>query len=194
MWDNLKDYHIILGSQSPRRVQLLGGLGIAFEQYAMPEIDESYPENLPPEEVALYIAEKKAKAYAGRMQDNTLLITADTVVIDSKDRILGKPADPAEAKSMLQCLSDSTHRVVTGVVIATPGHREKISCISKVTFGALTDEQIDYYLSNFAPLDKAGAYGIQEWIGYVAIKHIEGSFYNVMGLPVYQVAHTLMLF
>ncbi|KGN72280.1 septum formation inhibitor Maf [Porphyromonas macacae] len=194
MWDNLKDYHIILGSQSPRRVQLLGGLGIAFEQYAMPEIDESYPENLPPEEVALYIAEKKAKAYAGRMQDNTLLITADTVVIDSKDRILGKPADPAEAKSMLQCLSDSTHRVVTGVVIATPGHRKKISCISKVTFGALTDEQIDYYLSNFAPLDKAGAYGIQEWIGYVAIKHIEGSFYNVMGLPVYQVAHTLMLF
>lgn len=194
MWDNLSQYNIILGSQSPRRKQLLSGLGIVFEQKPMPDIDESFPNSLPGEAVAPYIAGKKSEAYLPMMQADTLLITADTVVIDAQGNILGKPKDETDAKQMLRTLSQSTHRVVTGVVVRTMERVEQFSSTTSVTFGALSREQIDYYVRNYKPLDKAGAYGIQEWIGYIAIEKINGSFYNVMGLPVHQLSQLLLNF
>ncbi len=194
MWDNLSQYNIILGSQSPRRKQLLAGLGIIFEQKPMPDIDESFPSSLSCEEVAPYIAGKKSEAYLPMMQQDTLLITADTVVIDAQRNILGKPKGAADATQMLQTLSQSTHRVVTGVVVRTIDKMEMFSSTTAVTFGALTQEQIDYYVREYKPFDKAGAYGIQEWIGYIAIEKINGSFYNVMGLPVHQLSQLLFNF
>lgn len=194
MWEKLDKYQIVLGSQSPRRAQLLAELGLRFEQRPMPEVDESFPAHLPTDEVACYIARKKAVAYAPMMNDQTLLITADTVVVAPDGQILGKPKNEAEAKAMLQKLSHATHRVITGMVVKTRAKEEVVSVMTEVTFGILADEQIDYYIAQYRPMDKAGAYGIQEWIGYVGIEKIAGSFYNVMGLPVYQLTHTLMFF
>ncbi len=179
-------YKIILASNSPRRKELLSGIDIAYEVKTLRDIDESYPEELPNEKVAEFLAQKKASAYADILTNETLLITADTVVI-LNDEILGKPIDKSDAKAMLKKLSDNTHRVITGVCLTS---KEKQICFSDtafVTFGKLLDEEIEYYVEKYNPMDKAGAYGVQEWIGYVAVERIEGSYFNVMGLPIYQV-------
>lgn len=192
MLDNLKQYNIILGSQSPRRKELLSGLDIHFKQQTIPNIQENYPADLPLEEVPQHLARVKAEAYRahGLLEDNTLLITADTVVIIDQT-ILGKPQNREEAYVMLQKLSGRTHQVVTGVCISHKAQSKIFSCTSSVTFAKLSSEEIDYYLTQYHPYDKAGSYGIQEWIGYIAIQRVEGSFYNVMGLPVHLLYHEL---
>ncbi|MDR3262562.1 MAG: Maf-like protein [Tannerella sp.] len=179
----IEKYRIVLASHSPRRKELLGGLGIDFEVRVIPDIDESYPAGLSPAEIPGYIAQKKADAYTSSMKDDELIITADTVVILDND-ILEKPADRDEALCMLRRLSGRTHEVVTGVVLTTRRQRIAFEVTSSVDFAALDEEEIRYYVDAFHPYDKAGAYGIQEWIGYVGVQGIRGSFYNVMGLPV----------
>lgn len=174
---------LLLGSNSPRRKELIAGLNREFKIVALPDVDESYPSTISSEEVAPYIALLKAKAYAHLLVEDDVLITADTVVC-LDDQILGKPADEAEARVMLAQLSGRTHEVITGVTITTQEVQHTFSERTFVTFVALTQQEIDFYVDQYRPLDKAGAYGIQEWIGYVGISRIEGSFYNVMGLPV----------
>lgn len=193
MLENIAKYNVVLGSNSPRRKELLSGLGVAFEVRPMPEIDESYPSSLPNEEVALYVANKKAEAYAPFMTDETLLITADTVVC-CKGTIFGKPSSCEDAAMMLRSLSGCSHEVITGVVLATTRQTERFSVSTKVFFSPLTDQEIDYYIKTFQPYDKAGAYGIQEWIGFVAIERIEGSYFNVVGLPVQRLYRALRRF
>ena len=185
------NYHIILASNSPRRKELLSGIDIPYEIYTFPDIDESYPETLPHEEVAEFLARKKASAYFAKLKDDTLLITADTIVILG-DVILGKPFDDADAKQILRALSGQTHRVITGVCLTTKEKQKSFSAVSRVTFGTLSDKEIDYYVDKYHPMDKAGAYGVQEWIGYVAVEHIEGSYFNIMGLPIYRVYQELV--
>ena len=183
MLDNLKGYKIVLASNSPRRRELLGSLGIDFKVFTLADIDESYPPGLGAKQTAEYISAKKASAYMAEINPDVLLITADTVVsID--DDILGKPSSEADACKMLRMLSGRTHEVITGVSIVLGGKCNTFSAVSRVTFDHITDEEISYYVENFRPMDKAGAYGIQEWIGMVAVKGIEGSYFNVMGLPV----------
>lgn len=193
IYDKLKKYHIILGSQSPRRKQLLEGLDIEFEQHPMPDIEEVYPDSLSAEDVPEYLSRLKASAYKSQMAEDTLLITADTVVI-TEGRILGKPKNRQEAFEMLQSLSGKRHVVVSGVSITTKAEQLSFSTKSFVTFAEVSDEEINYYIDKYRPFDKAGSYGIQEWIGYVAIEKIEGSFYNVMGLPVQQLYKSLKNF
>ena len=178
-------HRIILASQSPRRRELLGGLGVQFDVRVIPNIDESYPETLRPEDVPLYIAHAKARAYLPSLAADELLITADTVVVLEGD-ILGKPRDRDDALGMLRRLSGRRHTVVTGVVL-TPGDGQRqtdFSVASTVDFAPLSEAEITLYIDRLRPFDKAGAYGIQEWIGFVGVRGIEGSFYNVMGLPV----------
>ncbi len=189
----ITNYKIILASNSPRRKELLSGIDVDYEIRTLPDIDESYPDDLPNEEVAEYIARKKASAYAAELSAETLLITADTVVL-LDDTILGKPLDAADAKRMLRVLSGKTHRVITGVCLTSRQKQVAFSSVSHVTFGELSDEEIDYYVEKYRPFDKAGAYGVQEWIGYVAVKHIDGSYFNVMGLPIYRVYNELKNF
>jgi septum formation protein len=193
MLTNLHPYKIILGSNSPRRKELLAGLGLSFEVKPMPGLDESYPVSLKSGEIALYIAVKKAKAYLPTLQENELLITADTIVCINNN-VLGKPADRADAFRMLQTLSAKTHEVITGVCLTTRSKSVSFSVVSTVSFAPVSDEDIIYYIDTFHPYDKAGAYGIQEWIGCVAVEGIQGSFYNVMGLPVQRVYQELRVF
>jgi len=177
------DYRIILASNSPRRKELMSGLDIPFEIKTLPDIEESYPDTLQKEEIPLYLAKLKADAYKTLMQDNTLLITADTIVwLDGK--VYGKPKNEAEAKYMLQKLSGRTHEVFTGVCLTTRQKQKSFFAVSKVSFANISEAEIDYYVKKYKPFDKAGAYGVQEWIGYIGVEHLEGSFYNVMGLPV----------
>ena len=183
MLENLKDYNIILASESPRRKELLAGLGINFEIKVLKGIDESYPDNIPTKEVAEYISKEKAAAYKDVLNEKDMIITADTVVING-DEILGKPHEKQQAIEMLENLSDKTHSVVTGVTILTKEKSISFSTETKVDFAKLSEEEINYYIDNYKPFDKAGAYGIQEWIGYVAVKSISGSYFNVMGLPI----------
>ena len=190
MWQHLSKYRIILGSQSPRRVELLRGLDLPFEQVLLEGVDESYPATLRPEEIPLYIAQHKAESYRPLLDDQTLLITADTLVF-VEDEVLGKPRTPDEAASMLQRLSGRRHYVTTGVSIRTSQHDLSFADTAAVDFLPLTSREIEYYVQHYSPLDKAGAYGIQEWIGYTAISSIEGSFYTVMGLPVHLVSKYL---
>ena len=198
---NLEKYRIVLASNSPRRKELLAGLGLSFEVRVMQGIDESYPSSLPVDEVALYIAGKKAEAYRGAMSSDELIITADTVVIVG-DEILGKPADEHDAKRMLRLLSGRTHQVTTGVCLfcqhpcrQDPLDQEsRFSVTTDVSFKRLTDEEIDYYITHYHPFDKAGAYGIQEWIGYIGVTGLHGSYYNVMGLPVQRIYNELLKF
>lgn len=192
MFENINGYNIVLASNSPRRKELLSGLGLEFEVKVLPDVDESYPKNLLPEEVPIYIASKKANANRVNMADNDLLITADTVVI-CNGKILGKPKNAAEAYEMLNFLSGKVHQVVTGVCLTTIKEQRKFSATSDVTFKNLTSEEIEYYIQNFKPYDKAGAYGIQEWIGYIGVTKINGSFFNVMGLPVQRLYSELEL-
>jgi len=183
MLDNLNKYNIILASASPRRRELLSGLGVSFETLCLPGIDESFPDSLPANEVAGYISVKKAEAYKQQMQTNQLIITADTVVV-SANRILGKPHSRENAVEMLRFLSGKTHHVITGVTILTTDKQKTFSVSTDVTFADITDEEINYYIDRYQPMDKAGAYGIQEWIGFIAVESISGSYFNVMGLPI----------
>ena len=177
------DYHIILASNSPRRRELLSGLGLDYEVRTLPGIDESYPDTLQGEEIPVYISSKKASAYLDALKDNELLITADTIVwLDG--RVLGKPADEDEARQMLRDLSGKTHQVITGVTLATTTFQKSFASVSQVTFASLTEEEISYYVTHYHPMDKAGSYGVQEWIGFIGVERIEGSYFNVMGLPV----------
>jgi len=184
---------IILASNSPRRRELLAGLGLSFEVRVLPDIDESYPDTLPAVDTAEYIAQKKAAAYQAVMSDDELIITADTVVIVA-DEVLGKPADADEARVMLSKLSGRTHQVVTGVCLTTRDRSSHFSVTTEVTFKQLTEAEIDYYISHYQPFDKAGAYGIQEWIGYIGCTGLNGSYYNVMGLPVQRIYTELQTF
>lgn len=188
--DLLKQYKVVLASNSPRRRELLADLGIDFEVRTINGIDESYPVQLPVLEIAEYISRKKAEAYRAEMASDELIITADTVVILGNE-VLGKPHDADDARRMLRALSGKTHKVVTGVTIVTEGAMRSFSAVTDVEFAPLSDEDIDYYVDNYRPLDKAGAYGIQEWIGCMGVRHISGSFYNVMGLPLHRLYNEL---
>lgn len=189
----LSGKRIILASGSPRRQYLLRELGLNFEILAT-RVDERYPEGLTPPEIALYLARLKADAVDfSAYDDQTIVITADTIVILG-DEILGKPADYAEAVTMLQKLSGHTHEVITGVSLQSLAKEHYFYVTSRVTFKELTLPEIEYYIENFRPFDKAGGYGIQEWIGYVGISRIDGSFFNVMGLPVRELYEALLAF
>ena len=183
-------YKLILASNSPRRKELLAGLGAPFEVRVLQDIDEHYPENLPVNEVARYIAKEKADAYWRIVAADELIITADTVVIVG-DEILGKPMDEADAVRMLRLLSGRTHQVTTGVCLLTAEKERCFDVTTDVTFKTLTDEEIHYYVNRYRPFDKAGAYGIQEWIGYIGVTGLNGSYYNVMGLPVQRIYQEL---
>lgn len=190
---NLSRYNIILASNSPRRKELLSGLNIPYEVKTLPNIDESYPDNLIGEDIAIYIANEKANAYLDQLDDNTLLITADTIVLlDGK--VYGKPSDDTDAKQMLRDLSGKTHQVITGVSITTKEKQESFGVSSEVRFAKLEDDEIEYYVSNYKPFDKAGAYGVQEWIGYIAVEYISGSYFNIMGLPIQRLYRELKKF
>ena len=183
-------YKLILASNSPRRKELLAGLGVPFEVRVLQDIDEHYPESLPVNEVARYIAKEKADAYRRIVAPDELIITADTVVIVG-DEILGKPVDEADAVRMLKLLSGRTHQVTTGVCLLTAEKERCFDVTTDVTFKTLTDEEIHYYVNRYRPFDKAGAYGIQEWIGYIGVTGLHGSYYNVMGLPVQRIYQEL---
>ena len=181
--DRLKNHHLILASASPRRRELLAACGLDFVLAEKFECEEHYPADLAVEQVAEYLSQLKSNAYPNPLNNGDVLLTADTVVIVGNE-ILGKPKDDADATRMLQTLSGATHKVITGVTIRTTDLVHSFSVESSVSFRELSEEEILHYIKEYRPLDKAGAYGIQEWIGYVAIERIEGSFYNVMGLPV----------
>lgn len=183
MLENLQKYRIRLASNSPRRRELLSGLGIDYEVKILPDIDETYPETLKGEEIPLYIAREKAAAYLPSMEADELIITADTIVyIDGE--VLGKPKDEAEAKRMLHQLSGRSHQVITGVCITTHNFQRAFAATTEVTFDVLSEKEIDHYIRIYHPMDKAGSYGIQEWIGYIGVCGMKGSYFNVMGLPV----------
>ena len=181
--EKLKAYRLILASASPRRRQLLVGCGLPFVQAEPYDVSETYPAGMPAGEVPVYLARLKSDAYPLPLASFDILVTADTVVAVD-DRILGKPADRGVAVAMLRALSGRRHRVVTGVMIRTADRAVSFSSSTDVFLRSLSDEEIGHYVDTYAPYDKAGSYGIQEWIGYVGIERIEGSFYNVMGLPV----------
>ena len=187
---SLTDKTIVLGSNSPRRRELLGMLSDDFVTATTKDIDESYPDTLRPDEVPAYLSKVKARAYVDDIGDNAILVTADTVVI-LEGSILGKPRDEAQAVEMLRQLSGKTHTVVTGVTIADHSRQETFTSVTEVDFARLDDDEIRHYVDNYRPLDKAGAYGIQEWIGAIGISGIRGSFYNVMGLPIHQLYQRL---
>ena len=183
MLDNLRKYRIILASASPRRRELLGGLDVDFEVRALPDVDESFPAELQGGDIPLHISKKKADAYRSHMAADELVITADTIVwLDGS--ALGKPADEDDARRMLRNMSGKTHSVFTGVTITTKEVQHSFVAQSDVTFAALTDDEIEYYIAKYKPMDKAGSYGAQEWIGYIGMSNIVGSYFNVMGLPV----------
>jgi septum formation protein len=182
---------ILLASNSPRRKELLAGLGLTFE-VRVKEVHEDFPEHMQREEVAEYLASHKADAYAADLQDE-VLITADTIVCLG-ERILNKPADATEAFEMLRSLSGRAHEVITGVCLMTKETKTVFHDVTKVYFKELTDEEINYYIEHYKPFDKAGAYGIQEWIGMIGIEKIEGAYFNVVGLPVQKLyTHLLTL-
>ena len=183
MLDNLNKYKIILASASPRRRELMSGLDVSFEVRALPDVDESFPATLQGGDIPLYISKKKADAYRPSMAADELVITADTIVwLD--DKALGKPVDADDARRMLRNMSGKTHNVFTGVTITTAMVQRSFVACSNVTFAVLTDDEIEHYVTKYKPMDKAGAYGAQEWIGYIGMENIEGSYFNVMGLPV----------
>lgn len=181
--DRLKNYRLILASASPRRRELLAACDLDFTLAEKFECEECFPADLEADKVAEYLSQLKSNAYPHALATNDILLTADTVVIAGGE-ILGKPKDSADAERMLKMLSGATHKVVTGVSLRTTKQTISFSAESLVSFRTLENEEIAYYIEKYRPLDKAGAYGIQEWIGYIGIEGIEGSFYNVMGLPV----------
>ncbi len=192
MLDNLKKYRIILASASPRRRELMQGLDVEFVVRSLPDVDESFPSELQGGEIPLYISKKKADAYRLQMAADELVITADTIVwLDGT--ALGKPADETDARRMLHNMSGKTHQVFTGVTITTKDEQRCFVAQSDVTFATLSDEEIEYYIAKYKPMDKAGSYGAQEWIGYIGMSNIVGSYFNVMGLPVQRLYTELKL-
>lgn len=186
-------YQIILASNSPRRKELLAGLDLQFKVRVLQDVDESYPNDLPTLKIAEFISKKKADAYIQTMADDELVITADTVVILG-DEVMGKPHDEADAKRMLGELSGQTHQVATGVTLSTKERQMSFSVVTDVAFKQLSSDEIDYYVRTYHPMDKAGAYGIQEWIGYIGVTALKGSYFNVMGLPVQRIYEALKTF
>ena len=187
---NKLPYNIILGSQSPRRQELLHGLDVNFTVNVIAGLEENYPATLQGEEIPMFLAQQKAEAYLNSLTPKDMLITADTIVwLDGI--VYGKPKDEADAKKMLRALSGKTHDVITGVCVTTTERQETFAAVSKVTFASFSDDEINYYIEKYRPMDKAGSYGVQEWIGYIGVERIDGSFYNVMGLPV-QRLYTLL--
>lgn len=183
MLDNLKKYRIILASNSPRRKDLLSGLGVDYEVRTLPDVDESYPDTLQGGDIPLYIAREKAAAYCNLLRPDELMITADTIVwLDG--RVLGKPRDREDALQMLRDMSGRTHEVFTGVCLTTTAWQRCFTSQTEVRFAALTEDEIEWYVDKYQPMDKAGAYGVQEWIGYVGVEYMAGSYFNIMGLPV----------
>lgn len=191
MLEDLKKYSVVLASNSPRRKELLSGLGVNFSVKTIPDVDESFPDTLKGEEIPLFIARKKADAYkvlfssvtSNEVEEPLLIITADTIVW-LEDEVLGKPANATEAKAMLSKLSGKKHQVITGVCLTTASWQKSFAAVSEVQFSSLTEEEMDYYIQNYCPYDKAGAYGVQEWIGFIGVESIQGSYFNVMGLPI----------
>ena len=183
-------YKIILASNSPRRKELLEGIDIPFEVRVIDGIDESYPDTLPTKDIAEYISKKKAVAYRQTMASDELVITADTIVVLGS-QVMGKPHNTDEACSMLRQLSGKTHQVITGVTLTAMERQVSFSVETDVTFKVLSDEEIEYYVSHYLPFDKAGAYGIQEWIGHIGVTGMSGSYFNVMGLPVQRIYEAL---
>ncbi|BAX80930.1 Maf-like protein [Labilibaculum antarcticum] len=192
MLNNLKDYQLILASQSPRRHQMLKELGLIFE-IRTKEVEEVYPGGLDTEQIPVYLSELKAKAFEEDIKSNELVITADTIVCVD-DWILGKPKDREDAVKMLNALSNRSHQVISGVCLMSKEKKVSFSTTTNVHFKALSDEEIDYYIDNYKPFDKAGAYGIQEWIGFIGIDGIEGSYFNVVGLPIQRMYQELSKF
>ena len=186
-----KKYKVILASGSPRRRELMAGLGVNYEVRILPDVDESYPDTLQGEEIPLYIAKERADAYIPMMQPDELIITADTIVwLDGK--VLGKPRDREDALQMLRTMSGRTHEVFTGVCITTTDWQRSFTAQTEVRFATLSEDEIIYYVDNFKPMDKAGAYGVQEWIGFIGVENISGSYYNIMGLPVQKLYRELL--
>lgn len=190
---NLDRYNVMLASASPRRRELLQMLGIKFETARGLQVDESYPADMEVEEIPVYLSRVKADAYREEMQPDDLIITADTVVVVDT-HVLGKPKSKAEAVAMLKELRGRSHKVISGVTVTTAERRESFGATTVVEFNNLSDDEIEYYVDNYKPLDKAGAYGIQEWIGAAGVRGIKGSFYNVMGLPVNRLYEVLKTF
>jgi septum formation protein len=190
--EQLNKYRIILASHSPRRQQLLKELGLKFKVIVR-DWTENYPAGLTGEKIALYVAEGKAKAFKSEVKDNEIIITADTIVW-CNDKVLDKPTGQEDARKILREISGNTHEVITGVCLLSKKKQTSFYSSTKVTFTELSDEEINFYISGFNPYDKAGAYGIQEWIGIAACSRIEGSYFNVMGLPVEQIYHELQKF
>jgi septum formation protein len=186
------NYNFILASKSPRRQNLLKSLGVDF-QVVVKEVKENFPAELTKEEIPVYLARLKAQPFKNQLKTDDLLITADTIVWH-KGKVLGKPSGIAEAKKMLSELSGSEHVVVSGVCLTSAEKQKTFYSVANVQFKELSNDEIDYYISTFKPFDKAGAYGIQEWIGCIGIKHIEGSFYNIMGLPVQELYEEILHF
>lgn len=191
--ENLKRYRLVLASGSPRRRELLGMLGVKFDIAPSIDVDESYPKSIDSLEVAQYVAMKKAEAYKPFMSNDDLYVTADTVVVN-RGCVMGKPHDADDARRMLRSLSGHAHTVVTGVAVFDKVRTESFSAMTKVEFADLTDAEIDSYVAKCHPFDKAGAYGIQEWIGCIGVSRIDGSFYNVMGLPLHRLYNVLKSF
>lgn len=179
---------LILSSNSPRRKELLAGLDIPFEVRVIKGIDESFPDDLPTDEIAEFVSKKKAAAYA--VAEDEIVITADTIVVLDGE-VLGKPRDLDDATAMLRRLSGRTHRVITGVTLKNQVKQTSFSVVSEVTFKSLSDDEISYYVHRYQPLDKAGAYGIQEWIGYIGVTSLSGSYFNVVGFPVQRIYEVL---
>jgi len=192
-YEHLLNYRIFLASRSPRRQQLMEEAMIPFTVWLREEMDETIPDDMDPYHAPGFLARSKAKGYLGELQASDILITADTVVVLDR-KILGKPSSLDEAREMLHILSGVCHEVVTGVCITSPGRDLLFDSLTRVWFGKLTDEEIDAYTGRYLPFDKAGSYGIQEWIGYVGVTRIEGSFFNVMGLPVQRLYQALKTF
>lgn len=183
MLDILKKYKVILASNSPRRKDLLAGLGVDYEVRTLLDVDETYPDTLKGADIPLFIAKEKANAYLNMMKPGELMITADTIVwLDEK--VLGKPKDREDAMCMLRTMSGRTHEVFTGVCLTTTEWQRSFTAQTEVRFAELSEEEITYYVDTYKPMDKAGAYGVQEWIGFIGVENISGSYYNIMGLPV----------
>lgn len=186
----LENYHIVLASNSPRRKELLMGLGLPFTVRTIPGLEESYPSTLSEEEIPVYLSRQKADAYIPTMGNDEMIITADTVVcLDGL--VLGKPHSEAEATDMLTQLSGKTHKVITGITVTTKAKQRSFAVTTLVTFCNLSQDEIAHYITHYKPFDKAGSYGIQEWIGYVGVERVEGSYFNVVGLPIQQLYQTL---
>ena len=183
MLDNLKKYNIVLASNSPRRKELMSGLGVDYVVKTLPDVDESYPDTLQGTEIPAYISREKADAYKSLIQPDELLITADTIVWLNGE-VLGKPKGREGAIDMLRKLSGTSHQVITGVCLTTSDWQKSFTAVTDVTFATLTEEEIIYYVDKYTPMDKAGAYGVQEWIGFIDVESISGSYFNVMGLPI----------